>query len=90
MEIASFDSRSEAQQVLDAVLKTSSSAWVGMERFGYHREFINRKLATVSLPWAKGEPNNAGNRENCVTVDKGGYNDIDCINIDNFVCQMLK
>jgi hypothetical protein len=88
MEIASFDSQSEAQQVLDAVVKMTYTAYVGMERKG-SRGFVNDEEEVVSLPWAYGEPNNAGNNENCVIVSEkfNGYNDVRCDNIVNFVCQ---
>jgi hypothetical protein len=88
-EIASFDSRSEAKQVLDAVLKLTNAAWVGIERKG--REFVNRKGIKVDLPWAYGEPNNAKGKEKCVEIsnEHNGYNDFDCDSKFSFVCQTV-
>jgi Lectin C-type domain len=90
MEIASFDSRSEAQQVFDAAVKLTDIAWVGIKR-GWDGDFVNMEGETVDLPWARGEPSNAGGKEKCVILSKrrNGYNDVRCDFATNFVCQIV-
>jgi hypothetical protein len=93
MEIASFDSRSEAQQVFDAVVNLADNVWVGMERHQWnYGEFVNMKGEIVKLPWAAWEPNNSRGNENCVEIskDRSGYNDVTCGGEKSFVCQKVE
>jgi hypothetical protein len=87
MKLVNFESRSEAQQIYDATVKLSGTALVGMERRG--NRFVNNDDVSIDIPWAKGEPKNAGGRENCVTVSfrQGGYNDVPCDLAYRFVCE---
>jgi hypothetical protein len=91
MEIASFDSRSEAQQVFDAVVKLADRVWVGMERNESGR-FFNMEKAEIDLPWADDERNNNRGDENCVTTSKDdkGYVDDACDGNFSFICQKVE
>jgi hypothetical protein len=92
MAIASIESYSEAQDIFNAVVKVTETAWVGLVRTPNSSTYENLNGKIVDIPWAKGEPNNAKGNENCLMISKhlNGYNDDPCDQAWNVICEQIE
>jgi hypothetical protein len=77
----------------DNIISMSSSTtfWIGIDdqvTEGVYTFVNNEGPVTSYTNWRSGEPNNAINGEDCVQVaNTGGWNDLPCSDLLNFVCE---
>ncbi|CAL4085353.1 unnamed protein product [Meganyctiphanes norvegica] len=81
--------KEQMKSLLKELRQRGDRYWIGGNDVGAegHWTYVNGDQMPGGF-WNCGEPNNCGNKENCVEVWKRGLNDLNCATKLSFVCQV--
>ncbi|XP_068128361.1 CD209 antigen-like protein D [Hyperolius riggenbachi] len=73
---------------LDALLPVTGNKrfWIGLRKFDKVWKWVN-EMPPGFTNWNPNEPNNYGSQEHCTEMITGGWNDLDCSNTIDYICQ---
>ncbi|KAG8541552.1 hypothetical protein GDO81_028725 [Engystomops pustulosus] len=61
--------------------------WIGLRKDNRYPWIWVDGTVPVFTNWNTGEPNNSAQREHCTEMITGGWNDLDCSNIIDYICR---
>lgn len=89
--LAKIESQAEQDLVFGLMGNTGRPAWIGLQDFLVEGDFSWADGSTLGTyqAWLGGQPDNAGNRQDCVVLRNtdGLWNDVICNGANRFVCQ---
>ena len=89
--LAKIESQAEQDLVFGLMGTTGRPAWIGLQDFLVEGDFSWADGSTLGTyqAWLGGQPDNAGNRQDCVVLRNtdGLWNDVICNGANRFVCQ---
>ncbi|XP_069801810.1 CD209 antigen-like protein E isoform X2 [Dendropsophus ebraccatus] len=78
--------RSQKEQDALRPLTGNKRFWIGLRRNINTWLWVDGK-SPIYTNWHQGEPNNAAQREHCTEMISGGWNDLDCGNTIDYICE---
>ncbi|CAI9534629.1 unnamed protein product, partial [Staurois parvus] len=75
---------------LDVLLPPTGNKrfWIGLSKVSGTWKWVDETVPTFTN-WNRGEPNNYDAREHCTEMIAGGWNDLDCGNTIDYICERL-
>lgn len=90
-DLSYFDNQAEYDQFLKFIDTGNENLWIGVSRSNSQTGWSTVTTKEYKFQsWARGEPNNADGRENCVEYSAWhkDWNDQDCSDKNRFVCRV--
>ncbi|CBY32847.1 unnamed protein product [Oikopleura dioica] len=90
-EMSYFDNQAEYDQFLKFIDTGNENLWIGVSRSNSQTGWSTVTTKEYKFQsWARGEPNNADGRENCVEYSAWhkDWNDQDCSDKNRFICRV--
>ncbi|XP_026783919.3 CD209 antigen-like protein C isoform X2 [Pangasianodon hypophthalmus] len=91
-DLVIISSREEQEFIIKQL--DGDKAWIGLSDRSTERvwKWVDGTALTTAY-WAKGEPNDAGNEEDCAEIwssaDRKGWNDVTCSRKERWICEKL-
>ncbi|XP_073478526.1 uncharacterized protein [Aquarana catesbeiana] len=80
----------KSRKELDVLLPATGNKrfWIGLRKVSKDWKWVDETVLTFTN-WNRGEPNNYASQEHCTEMVAGVWNDLDCSNTIDYICERL-